>query len=138
MNNPISTALGIVDEKPTIPIVEVGDQSGDVDYVRSKMKTAIEVCVQMMPDLVSLAKASQDPDMYNSASNFMKAFTALNLALINAQKPRAGQKPNPPPEPQKPETVPQTELAFEGTTEQFLALILNSKLKEKVIVEAES
>lgn len=150
----LGTATGLEYDAPTPAVIEDivdtmksalrKNNSEDYQFVRDQLKSAIKEAAQMIPGLVGLAKVAESPNLYNSASGFFDSFVKLNQALVDngvkMDKAISTDSKTGKPEPVKPAELsgPPVEgenkesVAFEGTTEQLLDLVLRTKVAEQV------
>ncbi len=60
----------------------------DADYkeARNNIKELIDSSMSLIPDLINVVRESEKPQMYESASNFIKMVAELNTTLIEVTK----------------------------------------------------
>lgn len=124
----IGTATGVFNKSQRdmeSRIEAINDIADDREFARANMREAIVNASMMLPGLIALANTAQSPNVYNSASQFMKTFAELNESLIGLST-----KGLPPPSgnPELPALPDESGIGpdvsgtpgFKGSTEDFL------------------
>ena len=124
---------------------------GDREFVQNKIRDAMNQATEMLPGLVGLAKIAESPNLYNSASKFLDSLSNLGTTLIDIRiktekhsKDSGKKDDESKPEEGSPESEvlglghEKSECSFQGTTEDFLDMVLSRMNSSPVVIEAEN
>ena len=144
----IGTATGVFNKSQRdmeARMEAINDIEDDRDFARANMREAIVNASMMLPGLIALANTAQSPNVYNSASQFMKTFAELNESLIGLNS-----KGLPPPGTPELQGLPdETGIGpdvsgtpgFKGSTEDFLEFCMKQmqgKTEKAEVIENET
>lgn len=87
---PAETALVVPETTEIAPITEElmerQDLKSDVDFVRQKMRSAVELGAEAMEDLLALSKTSQGFEHYTALASLIKSLNETNRNILDLHK----------------------------------------------------
>lgn len=126
--SPIDKSLGLPGSTHSFPDIvgtivgQITDESANEDfkYTRAKIREAIEIYMEAIADLGSLAKQSQSVDAYDSLNSMLANMVKSNRQLIEIQKRKHDIRDYKPPVSDNSKT---TNNLYVGTTEELQKLL---------------
>lgn len=85
------TAVAIIEE-PALPaladeqLMQREDLKSDIDFVRDKMRKAVELGAEAMEDLLALSKTSQGFEHYTALASLIKSLNETNRNILDLHK----------------------------------------------------
>ncbi|QFR58019.1 hypothetical protein CPT_Moby_294 [Stenotrophomonas phage Moby] len=133
----LNTITGM-DKLPRESQVEI-DAEEDYLTARKNLKELVETGMEIVPDMLAVMTATQDPKMYQAAAAILKSVAALNAQMMDVSSKR--EKNTRLPTPQKPEDstthIEAKGPVYIGTTADIIKQRRLAKEKEQAIdVEA--
>lgn len=126
-------------ENKTKNLKEMMALNKEKDYLdaRKNIKEMIQSSMELVPDLVSLLRETENAKSYDSAANFMKMITDLNKSLLSLSdveesKSKSKDTSN---TPQNIEPQVQQTNVYIGTTEDMLDSLSKNKESKAIDVE---
>ena len=108
----------------------------DVQLVRTKLKTTIEVMAEKVPGLLELAMMMQEPEMVDSASKMIATLSKVSTDLIGIdlrvlqESKKIKLPPAQPVDPARPGEAPETDIG-DMSTSDVIAVIRRERLERE-------